>query len=183
MFKKFDEREDIAGSQQLKTSVQKGIRNKLIEQFPNLEEVMNDILPKKENFKLIKCKDHMELIAGHDGTVLFVKHRDLPYIPTLRLLHKYPFILPHQQVDKGAIKFVLNGSQIMCPGLTSPGAKLDESIAEEAVVAVMAEGKQNALGIGLMKMSGAAIRGVNKGIGIDNIHYLNDGLWKLTKVQ
>lgn len=35
-----------------------------------------------------------------------------------------PFILPHQQVDKGAIKFVLSGANIMCPGLTSPGAKL-----------------------------------------------------------
>uniref|UniRef100_A0A1I7ZWI6 PUA domain-containing protein n=1 Tax=Steinernema glaseri TaxID=37863 RepID=A0A1I7ZWI6_9BILA len=183
MFKKFEEREDITGSQQLKSSVQKGIRNKLIEQYPHLEDVMNEILPKKENFKLIKCRDHVELIAGHDGTVLFVKHRDLPYIPTLRLLHKYPFILPHQQVDKGAIKFVLNGSQIMCPGLTSPGAKLNEELPQDSVVAVMAEGKQHALGIGVMKMSGGEIRSVNKGAGIDNVHYLNDGLWKVTRVQ
>ncbi|KAK0418214.1 hypothetical protein QR680_013436 [Steinernema hermaphroditum] len=183
MFKKFDERDDITGSQQLKSSVQKGIRNKLIEQYPHLDDVMNEILPKKENFKLIKCKEHVELIAGHDGSVLFVKHRDLPYIPTLRLLHKYPFILPHQQVDKGAIKFVMNGSQIMCPGLTSPGANLNEQIEKDSVVAVMAEGKQHALGIGVMKMSGSEIRSTNKGVGIDNVHYLNDGLWKVTRVQ
>lgn len=29
-----------------------------------------------------------------------------------------------EQVDKGAIKFVLSGANIMCPGLTSPGAVL-----------------------------------------------------------
>lgn len=32
--------------------------------------------------------------------------------------------MPLEQVDKGAIKFVLSGANIMCPGLTSPGAVL-----------------------------------------------------------
>ena len=35
-----------------------------------------------------------------------------------------PVILPHQQVDKGAIKFLLSGANVMCRGLTSPGAKM-----------------------------------------------------------
>lgn len=39
-------------------------------------------------------------------------------------MHLDPYILPWQQVDKGAIKFVLSGANIMCPGLTSPGAKM-----------------------------------------------------------
>uniref|UniRef100_A0A8C7TIY0 PUA domain-containing protein n=1 Tax=Oncorhynchus mykiss TaxID=8022 RepID=A0A8C7TIY0_ONCMY len=54
--------------------------------------------------------------------------------------------------SKGAIKFVLSGANIMCPGLTSPGAKLYPS-ASETVVAIMVEGKQYALGVGVMKMS------------------------------
>lgn len=53
MFKKFDPAEDIIGTQQLKSSVQKGIRTKLIEQYPHLEEYMNEILPKKENFRQV----------------------------------------------------------------------------------------------------------------------------------
>ena len=44
-----------------------------------------------------------------------------------------PFILTPQQVDKGAIRFVLSGANIMCPGLTSPGAILTDA-EEEAVV-------------------------------------------------
>jgi PUA domain protein len=45
------------------------------------------------------------------------------------------------------------------------------------IVAVMAEGKEHACAIGVMKMSTAEIRQINKGIGIDNLHYLNDQLW------
>jgi PUA domain protein len=79
--------------------MQKGIRMKLIEQYPLLEPYIEGILPKKDNFKLIKCRDHVELLAHSDNTVLFVKPRDASYIPTLRLLHKYPFMLPHQQAS------------------------------------------------------------------------------------
>ncbi|RCN52426.1 hypothetical protein ANCCAN_01469 [Ancylostoma caninum] len=187
MFKKFDEKEDITGATQLKSSIQvgfrfaKGIRNKIIELYPHIEPYLLDILPKKENFKLIKCKDHVELLADHNGVVQFLKTRNTDWIPTLRLLHKYPFMMPHQQVDKGAIKFVLNGSSIMCPGLTSPGAKMTPGVPAEAVVAVMAEGKQHALAIGQMKMSSEEIQSVNKGIGIENVHYLTDGLWRLAE--
>ncbi|PIC33548.1 hypothetical protein B9Z55_013489 [Caenorhabditis nigoni] len=135
MFKKFDEKEDVTGATQLKSSVQKGIRKKLIENYPYLEPHLEEILPKKENFK----------------------------------------------VDKGAIKFILNGSSIMCPGLTSPGAKLTPQVPKDTVVAVMAEGKEHALAIGLMSMSSEEIQSINKGNGIESLHYLNDGLWHLAE--
>lgn len=80
------------------------------------------------------------------GELLFFRQRKGPFYPTLRLLHKYPFILPHQQVDKGAIKFVLSGANIMCPGLTS-GVKL-YTAAVDTIVAVMAEEKKHALCVG-----------------------------------
>ena len=34
------------------------------------------------------------------------------------------------------------------------------------------------MAVGLTKLSTADIRAVNKGIGVENIHDLNDGLWK-----
>ena len=45
-----------------------------------------------------------------------------------------PFILPQLQVDKGAIKFILSGANIMCPGLTSAGARMDVDLPEEMIV-------------------------------------------------
>ncbi|XP_022366095.1 malignant T-cell-amplified sequence 1-like, partial [Enhydra lutris kenyoni] len=107
----------------LKTSVIKGIKNQLIEQFPGIEPGLNQILPKKDPVKIMRCHEHIEILTVN-GELLFFRQREGPFYPTLRLLHKFPFILPHQQVDKGAIKFVLSGANIMCPGLTSPGAQL-----------------------------------------------------------
>lgn len=45
-----------------------------------------------------------------------------------------PDIMKKFQVDRGAIKFVLSGANIMCPGLTSPGGALDEEVLEETPV-------------------------------------------------
>ncbi|XP_077845660.1 malignant T-cell-amplified sequence 1 isoform X2 [Macaca mulatta] len=203
MFKKFDEKENVSNCIQLKTSVIKGIKNQLIEQFPGIEPWLNQIMPKKDPVKIVRCHEHIEILTVN-GELLFFRQREGPFYPTLRLLHKCkvfyfyflkfysylllliycisflidPFILPHQQVDKGAIKFVLSGANIMCPGLTSPGAKLYPA-AVDTIVAIMAEGKQHALCVGVMKMSAEDIEKVNKGIGIENIHYLNDGLWHM----
>lgn len=51
---RFDEKESISGIQQLKSSVQKGIRNKLIEQYPHIETHIDQILPKKDQFRVAK---------------------------------------------------------------------------------------------------------------------------------
>ena len=54
-----------------------------------------------------------------------------------------------------------------------------EDVSEETIVAIVAEGKQHALGIGITKLSAEDIRMQNKGIGIELIMYLNDGMWRL----
>lgn len=51
---RFDEKESISGVQQLKSSVQKGIRNKLIEQYPHIHEHIDLIVPKKDAFRIVK---------------------------------------------------------------------------------------------------------------------------------
>jgi len=178
MFKKFDSKESISGSQQLKSSVQKSIHRKLIEQYPAAEEHLPTILPKKDPFKIIKCHDHVDILARSDGELLFFRQREGNWIPTLKLLHQYPFLLPWMRVDKGAIRFILSGANIMCPGLTSKMAKMSQ-VEKGAVVAVMAEGKENALCIGLTTLSTDDIAKKNQGVGIENYHYLNDGLWEM----
>ena len=113
-----------------------------------------------------------------NSTPLFYKTRDTPWFPTLKLLHKYPQMMPKLRVDSGAIKFVLSGANIMCPGLTSPGATIHDEVDEETPVAIYAENKDLALAIGFTTMSTEDIRTINKDVGVENVHYLNDGLWK-----
>ena len=40
----------------------------------------------------------------------------------------------HNKVDRGAIRFILSGANIMCPGLTSKGAKMETSLPPNTVV-------------------------------------------------
>eukprot|EP00050_Salpingoeca_kvevrii_P020755 m.102425 g.102425 ORF g.102425 m.102425 type:complete len:186 (+) comp9008_c0_seq1:56-613(+) len=177
MFKKFSQKDNISSTTLVKTSVGRGIRTRILESMPALEPILPVIMPKKAPLYLVKCRDHITFVAANQE-LLFFQHYDGPFVPTLRLLHKYPHILPQQQVDRGAIKFVLKGADIMCPGLTSPGAKLVPA-EKEAIVAIMAEGKTHALGIGKMVMSSEELAEVNKGVGVESLHYLGDGLFNL----
>lgn len=182
MFKKFDDKENISGVNNAKSSVQRGVKASVLQNFPFIEDYIDEILPKKDGLKIVKCHEHIEILTRMNGEPLFFKQRDGPYYPTLKLLHKYPFMLPHLQVDKGAIRFVLSGANIMCPGLTSPGARMTK-VGKDQIVAIMAEGKEHALAVGITKMSTEEILEKNKGIGVDNIHYLNDGLWTMKPVK
>jgi PUA domain protein len=101
MFKKFDEKESVSGITQLKSSVQKGIRKKILETYQTIEqEHLDAFMPKKQTYRVVKCHEHLEILVNDEGTLLFFKHRDGPWIPTLRLLHEYPYMLVPQRVDK-----------------------------------------------------------------------------------
>lgn len=178
MFKKFS-KDDVSSSNQVKASVARGIRTSVCEQYPWLEEsgAIENIMPKKEPVILAKCTSYLQMaIIG--STPLFFQERDGPWFPTLRLLHQYPDMMSKLRTDRGAIKFVLSGANIMCPGLTSPGATIHNEVGAGSPVAIYAEGKETAMAVGLTTMSTEDIRNVNKGIGVNMIHHLNDGLWK-----
>lgn len=100
----------------------------------------------------IHSHDHIEILVNSTGEQLFFRHREGQWLPTLKLFHKYPYFLPMLQVDKGAIRFILSGANIMCPGLTSPGACMT-AVDKGASVAIMAEGKEHAVAIGTTSMS------------------------------
>ena len=93
-----------------------------------------------------------------------------------------PFILPKVQVDRGAIRFLLAGANMMCPGMTSPGGWLppdDQPYAAKTPVAIFAEGKEHPAAIGVTQMTTAEMRKVNKGIGVETVTYLGDELWNV----
>ncbi|KAF9669889.1 hypothetical protein SADUNF_Sadunf13G0011500 [Salix dunnii] len=147
--------DEVSSQNQVKASVQRKIRQSIADEYPGLEAALDDLLPKKSPLIVVKCQNHLNLVVGWT-------------------LHAYTAT----SSSMGAIKFVLAGANIMCPGLTSPGGALDDEVDAETPVAIMAEGKQHALAIGFTKMSAKDIKTINKGIGVDNMHYLNDGLWK-----
>ena len=71
---------------------------------------------------------------------------------------------------------------MMCPGLTSAGGWLPpatEAIPAERIVAIHAEGKEHAVGVGITKLSTEDMRKINKGVAVETATYLGDDLWAL----
>lgn len=120
--------------------------------------------------------NHIQIVL-HEGQPIFFNKRDGPFMPTLRLLHKAPHVMKQVCVDKGAIPFVLSGANVMCPGLTSAGSNLPDPLDAGTPVAIMAEGKELAMAIGILTMSTDEIRNKNKGVAIEMVHFLGDELW------
>lgn len=177
--------EDVRQSSNIKSSVQRNLKLKFAEQYPLIStgdaatSILDEAIPKKLQMVQHKCEERISLYSI-DGNVVFFQKMDDELYPFLKFVHKYPSVFPSVQVDRGAIKFVLSGANIMCPGLTSKGAKLPEkSLNKGDIVAVYAEGKENALAVGKLVMSTDDIKSLNKGIGIELVHYLGDGLWNL----
>jgi PUA domain protein len=110
-------------------------------------------------------------------------HRSVPVPVPPCPLSSVPDLLPTVQVDRGAIKFVLKGADIMAPGLTSAGGDLSTDLPAESYVAIKAEGMTHILAIGKTTMSTADMKKINKGTAITNLHFLNDGLWNTASIE
>lgn len=102
-----------------------------------------------------------------------------------RMFFADPFLLPAVRVDRGAIRFLLSGAHMMCPGFTSAGGQLplpEKALPKDTPVAIYAEGKEHAVGVGLTKLSTEDIKKINKGVGVEISCYLGDDLWNITKL-
>lgn len=73
----------MSGSQQLKSSVQKGIHRKLIENFPLIEDYINTILPKKDPFKIIKWFVFFELNISNYVHLIVASNKYITHLMNL----------------------------------------------------------------------------------------------------
>ncbi|KZZ86879.1 hypothetical protein AAP_06143 [Ascosphaera apis ARSEF 7405] len=183
MFKK----EVIPGPRsKVKSSVQRSLRTKFLETHPGFEPYIDEIMPKKSSLEAVKLPEKATLYTV-DSQPVFFESMDNPIIPHLKVVHKYPNALPSIGIDRGAIRFVLSGAALMAPGLTSAGGRLPdpENIPEERelnageVVAITAEGKEEACMVGVLKVGTEDIKMKAKGVVMDQSHYLGDGLWNI----
>ena len=87
--------------------------------------------------------------------------------------------MPIVEVDTGAIKFIINGANLMCQGISSVSGDVEE----DTPVLILAQGKKLPLAVGITRMSGNDIQTINKGIGVEILHVLGDGLWCLKSIE
>lgn len=84
-------------------------------------------------------------------------------------------LFPAAVVDEGAIRFLLNGADVMRPGIR----KLDDWGAAGKTVVVKEEKKGRAIAVGTSMVSSAEAQAMAKGGCIRNLHHVGDRFWNL----
>jgi PUA domain protein len=75
-------------------------------------------------------------------------------------------------VDSGALNFILNGADVMKPGIVFA----DSRIKEGDFVYVTVEGKESAIAVGIALCSAEEMEG--KGKAVKNLHHVKDRIWE-----
>ncbi len=128
-------------------------------------------LNKKDSVVLME-DENKKIITVNKEPYLFYYEDKL--IPTLKLLQTKD-LLKKITVDMGAIKFVVNGADVMRPGIT----KIDPSIEKNEAIVIVDENNQKPLAIGIALLNAEEMEKATSGKVIKNIHYVGDDIWKL----
>lgn len=163
----------------MKASQEKLLRKQIIEAIPKIEDIIDKVWHKKDVIQVANKKPYY-VIYFINNEPCFVQPKDGPIVPHIKLLHKYPFLLPTCQIDKGGIKHVMTGANIMIPGMTSKGGKLPpQGDIPHNIVGILCEDKTNVIAIGQMQMSSKEMEEVGKGVGIEVLTYIGDEAWNV----
>lgn len=149
----------------LRKSDEKALFKDITEAFgdasPYINKKLEDVETDKWDMIFVDNEPHLFRI---DGTIFPTVKGALELKPTQRLV----------KVDSGAVKFVVNGADIMGPGVVNA----DPLIKEGDFVVVVEEAHGKALAIGKALVKGDEMPG-KKGKVVKSIHYVRDEIWKL----
>lgn len=106
----------------------------------------------------------------NDTCALFEYEEKL--VPTLKVVLQNPTILPQITVDMGAVKFIVNGADVMRPGITH----IPETIQKGDLVVVIDQNNKKPLVVGIALFDAADMK---EGKVIKNIHRIGDDIWNL----
>ncbi|KNC48421.1 translation machinery-associated protein 20 [Thecamonas trahens ATCC 50062] len=178
MFKKIQ----VGSSTQLKSSAVRGLKASVVEQYPALAQIIDEMVPKKGTpVYSIKCQNPRGTLYSVRDEILFVQPKNDLIFPTLRVAMQYPGMMKSVTVDKGTIRAALKGANIMAPGLTSEGGSIEGDIPAGTPVVIHVEGKSQPIAVGKMELSADTIRAEKTGVAIISVTFLGDGLWKHEK--
>ncbi len=142
-------------------------------------EMLSDIgsqwkieLPKIKNLKIFVLEDNAALIVGEGLTALKLGGTYLPFLSDTETLQRFPSVT----VDMGAVKFMCNGANVMRPGI-----RRFTEFEKGQIVCVIEESQKKFLAVGRALVSSKDVESMNKGVVVENLHYISDRYWEIKK--
>ena len=128
------------------------------------------VLTKKDQVELLENK--FKIIAINKIPAFFYYQEQ--WIPTLRYLQSHS-LLKRITVDMGAVKFVVNGADIMRPGIV----EIEPEINKDEFITIIDQNNKKPLAIGIALLNSEDMQNTKTGKVIKNIHYVGDELWEI----
>ena len=140
----------------------------------DLVSTFGDTMAGLENKVLEKITlDEYSLILVDGKPLLFEIEGQL--FPTIRGALEMELNKRIVTVDKGAVRFVSNGADIMAPGIV----EADSEIKEGDLVIIVEEAHRKPLAIGKALMNGPQMVEADSGKAIKSITHVGDKLWNM----
>ncbi len=148
-------------------------RKQLISRLEHILNEVDEFLPKK--IQLIKYSfSKRESVYTKNNQIVLIDIQDL-LIPHIKLIRTLNHKIPTVSVDTGAIKFVVNGADVMRPGVV----KIDENVVEGGLILVSESSKGGILCFGIAMYDAVDMEAMKSGKCIKNIHHLKDKYWDM----
>ncbi len=96
------------------------------------------------------------------------------WIPSVRVLIEHPSLLPRIVVDKGAIRFVVNGADIMRPGII-----FADQFKADSLVVVVDETVGKPIAVGKALFSSEKLMEMDSGKVVATLHHIDDKYWAM----
>ncbi|MCS7140336.1 MAG: RNA-binding protein [Candidatus Nezhaarchaeota archaeon] len=138
-------------------------------------------LEKSLTFKVpLSYKSKWEVMSIDGGVLLYLADNKPiamklsgRVVPLLTALIDGVIELPKTVVDMGAVKHIVNGADVMAPGIT----RMHGDFSKGDLVVIVDERYEKPLCVGLALFSKAEIETMSKGKVIKNLHYVGDKIW------
>lgn len=126
--------------------------------------------------------DMIEVIETNADVSLFMVNRKLLLMdtgdwvfPTLKGAIQFPFPERRIVVDAGAIPYVVNGADVMRPGIVS----VTDDVKSSSPVQIVDERHGKPLAIGVALLDAPDIRASTSGKMCKNFHHVSDEIWNI----
>ena len=130
-------------------------------------------LPKSAQAQCAEPEDGVVFVALDGFEFVQTGGAYFPFLGSVETLGLFPAAV----VDEGAIRFLINGADVMRPGMK----RLDDWGGAGRMVVVREEKKGRAIAVGTSMVPSAEAQGMAKGGCIKNVHHVGDRYWNLHK--
>lgn len=131
---------------------------------------------------LLDGSSRVEVAKTEEGVTLFLINGEPKvfevegeYFPTLKGVLEAGVDRRYVVVDSGAVPHVINGADIMRPGVVD----FDPEIEPGMLIVVLEERHRKPIAIGRALWSGREFQEKDRGKCVKNIHHVGDRIWKL----